>query len=46
MAIRALQQRINDQFAKACFYLLNCQGRIVVMGMENQVILPIKLQRH
>lgn len=32
-AIQALAKRINHGFAKACHYLLNCQGRIIVMGM-------------
>lgn len=32
-AIHALHQRINHDFAKACYYLLDCKGRIVVMGM-------------
>src|SRR5579863_4139510 len=33
LAIRSLLPRINDHFAKACQYLLNCSGRIIVMGM-------------
>ena len=32
-AIQALSARIDHHFAKACHYLLACQGRIVVMGM-------------
>lgn len=32
-AIQALTSRINENFTKACQYLLNCQGRIIVMGM-------------
>ena len=32
-AIVALQARINEAFVKACGYMLNCQGRIVVLGM-------------
>lgn len=32
-AISALAQRIDEQFVKACEYLLACQGRIVVIGM-------------
>lgn len=32
-AINDLAQRINEDFAKACSYLLNCAGRIVVIGM-------------
>lgn len=32
-AIAQLSQRINQNFQKACEYLLNCQGRIVVMGI-------------
>ncbi len=32
-AISALAGRINSDFAKACHLLLNCTGRIVVIGM-------------
>jgi arabinose-5-phosphate isomerase len=32
-AIVALRDRIDDTFAKACQILLNCQGRIIVIGM-------------
>ncbi len=32
-AVNALSERINADFAKACEYLLACQGRIVVIGM-------------
>ena len=32
-AIASLKQRIDDNFAQACEYMLHCQGRIVVMGM-------------
>jgi arabinose-5-phosphate isomerase len=32
-AISALRERINDDFLKACEFMLNCQGRIVVIGM-------------
>lgn len=32
-AINALKARINANFAKACELLLNCAGRIVVLGM-------------
>jgi arabinose-5-phosphate isomerase len=32
-AISALTGRIDHKFAEACQYLLNCQGRIIVMGM-------------
>lgn len=32
-AIHNLASRINAQFAKACEYLLQCEGRIVVIGM-------------
>lgn len=32
-AISALSSRINQNFAKACHLLLNCTGRIIVMGM-------------
>ncbi len=32
-AITALKDRINDDFVKACQYLLDCRGRIVVTGM-------------
>ncbi len=32
-AVAALGPRINDSFARACRYLLNCEGRTVVIGM-------------
>ncbi len=31
--IAALENRIDLKFAKACHYLLECEGRIIVMGM-------------
>jgi len=32
-AINSLLQRIDDQFVEACNHLLNCSGRVVVIGM-------------
>lgn len=32
-AISALRDRVDDTFVNACQYLLNCEGRIVVIGM-------------
>lgn len=32
-AIQALSDRINGDFARACGFMLNCEGRIVVTGM-------------
>jgi arabinose-5-phosphate isomerase len=32
-SILALSSRINKEFAQACQYLLDCKGRIIVMGM-------------
>ncbi|MDH5432328.1 MAG: KpsF/GutQ family sugar-phosphate isomerase [Gammaproteobacteria bacterium] len=32
-AVAMLKDKINDDFAKACELLINCQGRIVVIGM-------------
>jgi len=32
-SISALRQRINDDFVKACQFLLQCEGRIIVIGM-------------
>ncbi len=32
-AIQALKARIDEQFVRACEYMLNCRGRIVVTGM-------------
>jgi len=32
-AIQALKARIDNQFIRACEYMLNCRGRIVVTGM-------------
>ncbi len=32
-AIQALSERINNDFAIACCFMLSCQGRIVVLGM-------------
>jgi len=31
--VRSLLERIDHKFADACQYLLECQGRIIVMGM-------------
>ncbi|RME34497.1 MAG: KpsF/GutQ family sugar-phosphate isomerase [Gammaproteobacteria bacterium] len=32
-AVRALIPRIDDDFARACRYMLACRGRVVVLGM-------------
>ena len=32
-AVACLSDRINDDFARACRFLLDCQGRAVVIGM-------------
>lgn len=32
-AVKALAARVNDDFVKACQYMLSCPGRIVVLGM-------------
>lgn len=32
-AVAALAERVNGHFAQACFYMLGCEGRIVVTGM-------------
>ena len=32
-AVTALEARIDEQFARACTFMLGCQGRIVVTGM-------------
>ncbi|MCB1857728.1 MAG: KpsF/GutQ family sugar-phosphate isomerase [Gammaproteobacteria bacterium] len=32
-AVQKLTDRINEEFATACHYLLQCEGRIVVTGM-------------
>lgn len=32
-AVSALRERIDEHFISACRYLLNCSGRIVVIGM-------------
>jgi arabinose-5-phosphate isomerase len=32
-AIEALKARIDDDFVRACHYMLDCQGRVVVLGM-------------
>ncbi len=32
-AIAALESQIDDKFAKACEYMLHCEGRVVVTGM-------------
>lgn len=33
LAISALEEKINDDFVKACHLMLNCKGRVVVTGM-------------
>lgn len=32
-AVAALASRLDEEFARACHYLLHCTGRIVVLGM-------------
>jgi arabinose-5-phosphate isomerase len=32
-AIEALKSRIDDDFVRACHYMLHCEGRVVVIGM-------------
>ncbi len=32
-AVQSLTERINQDFARACCYMLGCKGRIVVLGM-------------
>lgn len=32
-AVQALHERINEDFMRACEFMLNCQGRVVVIGM-------------
>lgn len=32
-AVDALKGRINNDFARACHYILSCEGRVVVTGM-------------
>ncbi len=32
-AVNALKNRINDDFVRACRYMLECEGRVVVIGM-------------
>ena len=32
-AIEALKARIDDDFVRACHYMLDCEGRVVVIGM-------------
>ncbi len=32
-AVEALLGRVNEEFARACYFLLHCEGRIVVIGM-------------
>ncbi len=32
-AVEALKSRIDDNFVRACHYMLKCEGRVVVIGM-------------
>ncbi len=32
-AVEALKSRIDDDFVRACHYMLKCEGRVVVIGM-------------
>ena len=32
-AVKALHERINDDFMQGCEFMLHCQGRVVVIGM-------------
>ena len=40
-AVTALRDRIDDAFVTACNYFLQCEGRIVVIGMGNMFIFVI-----
>jgi len=33
LAVSALEEKINDDFVKACHLMLDCKGRVVVTGM-------------
>jgi len=33
VAVNALKSRIDDDFVRACRYMLDCEGRVVVIGM-------------
>jgi arabinose-5-phosphate isomerase len=43
-AVEALKSRIDDDFARACHYMLDCQGRVVVIGMgkSGHMFTPVK----
>ena len=45
-AIANLTQSIDHQFEQSCETILNCSGRVIVTGMGNQDMLPIKLPQH
>ena len=32
-AVDALKSRIDDDFVRACHFMLECEGRVVVIGM-------------
>src|SRR6056300_802297 len=32
-AVNALKSRIDEDFVRACHYMLDCEGRVVVIGM-------------
>ena len=32
-AVDALKSRIDEDFVRACHYMLDCEGRVVVIGM-------------
>ena len=44
-AVSALASRINDDFTKACEYILNCKGRVVVLGMGKSGHIGGKIMR-
>ncbi len=45
-SIAALTHKIDHNFARACLLLLNCQGRIIVMGMGKSGISAEKSLQH
>jgi arabinose-5-phosphate isomerase len=42
-AVANLAERIDEKFVKACNYLINCEGRIIVMGMGKSGHIASKL---
>jgi len=43
-AVLALSERLNDQFSQATTAILNCKGRVILVGVGKSGLIAKKLQ--